>query len=192
MLSKAHLTSHSRMSGSNTVLNQLAWTTRDKLAAPNFAFIGLLQWRALHNRGNVKQRRKKSTIMIGFGCKKSEVTQLCLTLCDSMDCSLPGSSVHGILQARTLGCHALLQGIFPTQGWNWHLWGLLHWQVLPLASPGKPLNDYMVISNSLYLNLCLNSWYALHGLIRSDQRSDIVGGWVMDHYPVTGCLLSKF
>ena len=28
--------------------------------------------------------------------------QSCLTLCDSMDCSLPGSSVHGILQARIL------------------------------------------------------------------------------------------
>ena len=30
------------------------------------------------------------------------VTQSCLTLCDPMDCSLPGSSVYGILQARTL------------------------------------------------------------------------------------------
>ena len=30
------------------------------------------------------------------------VAQLCLTLCDPMDCSLPGSSVHGILQARIL------------------------------------------------------------------------------------------
>ena len=30
------------------------------------------------------------------------VTQLCLTLCDCMDCSPPGSSVHGILQARIL------------------------------------------------------------------------------------------
>ena len=30
------------------------------------------------------------------------VAQLCLSLCDSMDCSLPGSSVHGILQARIL------------------------------------------------------------------------------------------
>ena len=30
------------------------------------------------------------------------VAQLCLTLCDAMDCSLPGSSVHGILQARKL------------------------------------------------------------------------------------------
>ena len=32
----------------------------------------------------------------------SEVTQSCLTLCDPMDCSLPGSSVHGILQAKIL------------------------------------------------------------------------------------------
>ena len=30
------------------------------------------------------------------------VAQLCPTLCDLMDCSLPGSSVHGILQARIL------------------------------------------------------------------------------------------
>ena len=33
---------------------------------------------------------------------ESEVTQSCLTLCDPMDCSLPGSSVHRILQARVL------------------------------------------------------------------------------------------
>ena len=32
----------------------------------------------------------------------SEVTQSCPTLCDPMDCSLPGSSVRGILQARVL------------------------------------------------------------------------------------------
>ena len=37
-----------------------------------------------------------------------------------MDGSPPGSSVHGILQARTLesGCHLLLLGMFPTQGSN--------------------------------------------------------------------------
>ena len=33
---------------------------------------------------------------------ESEVTQLCLTLRDPMDCSLPGSSFHGIFQARVL------------------------------------------------------------------------------------------
>ena len=32
----------------------------------------------------------------------SEVAQLCPTLCDLVDCSPPGSSVHGILQARVL------------------------------------------------------------------------------------------
>ena len=34
--------------------------------------------------------------------KESEVSQSCLTLCNHMDCSPPGSSVHGILQARIL------------------------------------------------------------------------------------------
>ena len=33
---------------------------------------------------------------------KGKVAQSCLTLCDPLDCSPPGSSVHGILQARTL------------------------------------------------------------------------------------------
>ena len=33
---------------------------------------------------------------------KSEVAQSCLTLSDPMDCSLPGSSIHGIFQARVL------------------------------------------------------------------------------------------
>ena len=35
-------------------------------------------------------------------CLESEVAQSCLTLCDLMDCSLPGSSVHEIFQARVL------------------------------------------------------------------------------------------
>ena len=34
--------------------------------------------------------------------EESEVAQLWLTLCDPMDCSPPGSSIHGILQARIL------------------------------------------------------------------------------------------
>ena len=35
-------------------------------------------------------------------CMRAKLLQLCPTLCDPMDCSLPGSSVHGILQARVL------------------------------------------------------------------------------------------
>ena len=58
-----------------------------------------------------------------------------LTLYDSMDCSPPGSSVHGIFLDKNtrVGCHLLLQGIFPTQGSNpgiphcrWFLYDLIH------------------------------------------------------------------
>ena len=35
-------------------------------------------------------------------CMLAKLLQLCLTLGDPVDCSLPGSSVHGILQARIL------------------------------------------------------------------------------------------
>ena len=47
-----------------------------------------------------------------------KVTQLCPTLCNPMDCSLPGSSVHGITPGQNtgVGCHALLQGIIWMQG----------------------------------------------------------------------------
>ena len=38
---------------------------------------------------------------------KSEVAQSCLTLSDPMDCSLPGSSIHGIFQARVLEWDAI-------------------------------------------------------------------------------------
>ena len=54
-----------------------------------------------------------------------------------MDCSSPGSSIHGIFPSKNtgVGCHFLLQDIFLTQGWNSHL---LHWQVgsLPLLHLG--------------------------------------------------------
>ena len=39
---------------------------------------------------------------------KVSVIQSCLALCNPMDCSLPGSSVHGILQARILEWVAIL------------------------------------------------------------------------------------
>ena len=56
------------------------------------------------------------------------VAQSCPTPLDPMN-SLPGSSVHGILQSRVLewGSYAFFQGIFPTQGSNPHL---LHWWIL--------------------------------------------------------------
>ena len=69
---------------------------------------------------------------------ESEVTQSCLTLCHPMDCSLPGSSIHGILQARILEWVAISfsRGIFLTQGSNP---GLLHCRqtLYPLSHQGS-------------------------------------------------------
>ena len=47
------------------------------------------------------------------------VAQLYLTLCSPMDCSPPGSPIHGFFEENTgVGSLSLLQGIFPTQGLN--------------------------------------------------------------------------
>ena len=68
------------------------------------------------------------------------VTQSCLTLCKPMDCSPTGSSVHGDSLGKNTGVggHALLQGSFPTQGFNP---GLLHYgQILYcLRHQGSPI-----------------------------------------------------
>ena len=66
------------------------------------------------------------------------VTQLCSTLCDPMECSPPDSCPWDSPGKNTeVGCHDLLQGIFPAQGLNQHH---LHWQVdsLPLCHLGNP------------------------------------------------------
>ena len=100
--------------------------------------------------------KKKMYFHSGKGCYVR--AQSCPTVCNPMDCSLPGSSVHGIFQARStgVGYHFLLQGIFLTQGLNVPLLRLLLWQVdsLPLVPPGKPLRGdggphltYMALEN---------------------------------------------
>ena len=60
---------------------------------------------------------KAATMMSCFSCS---VIQLRPALCDPMDCSLPGSSIHWIFQAKYtgVGCHFPLQEIFLTQGSN--------------------------------------------------------------------------
>ena len=64
-------------------------------------------------------------------------------LCDPMDCSPPGSSVHGIFQARMVEWVAMpsSRGSSWPRGWTHISSCLLQWQVgsLPLAPPGKPI-----------------------------------------------------
>ena len=60
------------------------------------------------------------------------VTQWCPNLCDPMDYSPPGSSVHEIFLGRITGvdCHFLLQGVFTIQGSNPRLLHFLHYRCI--------------------------------------------------------------
>ena len=60
---------------------------------------------------------------------ESEVSQWCPTLRDPMDCSLPGSSVHGIFQARGLEVGAIAFSAIPGWGTN-----------IPTCHVGPPIN----------------------------------------------------
>ena len=78
----------------------------------------------------------------------SLVSQSCLTLCNPMDSSLPGSSVHGDSPGKNpgVGSHSLLRRIFPTQGSNP---GLRHcrWLLYCLSNQGNP---YIHIHKFIY------------------------------------------
>ena len=70
---------------------------------------------------------------------RAKLLQLYLALCDPIDCSLPGSSVHGDSPGKTngVGGCALLQGIFPTQGSNRRLLRLCNGRWILHHSPQR-------------------------------------------------------
>ena len=75
----------------------------------------------------------------------TKLLQSCPTLCNPMDCSPPGSSVHRILQARILEWVAMPSSWGSSQPKDQtRVSCLLHWQAgsLPLAPPGKPLSGH--------------------------------------------------
>jgi len=78
-----------------------------------------------------------------------------------MDCSPPDSFVHEDFPGENtgVGCHFLLQGIFPTQRSNLHLLRLLHWQAgsLPLAPLGDCIKKKMFLL--VYMTAFLNFWF---------------------------------
>ena len=78
------------------------------------------------------------------------VIQSCLTWCNPKDCGWPNSSVRGDSPGKNIGvgCHALLQRIFPTQGSNPGL--PHHRQIVCLLSYQVLLFSLSVISDSLY------------------------------------------
>ena len=93
------------------------------------------------------------------------VTQSCPTLCNPMDCSPPGSSVHGDSPGKNtgMGCHALLQGIFQTQGLNQ---GFLHCRQI-LQPLWKWKWSRLVVSDCLRPMDCSPPSSSVHGILQA-------------------------
>ena len=117
---------------SQTQLSDFHFTSQGNIAGPLGEPQG--QWFAVHFRDR-KSSQKRLWPLEGVSARGSEHShhylsnssalhakslQSCLTLCGPMNCSSPGSSVHGILQARILGWVAISfsRGILPIQGSN--------------------------------------------------------------------------
>ena len=93
---------------------------------------------------------------------ESEVPQLCPTLCDPMDCSLPGSSARGIFQARVLEWVAIA---FSNGGMAKHLW-------IPLSKKKKKSKGrykqagtlFRVPKSALISYCCITNYHKLSNL----------------------------
>ena len=73
-------------------------------------------------------RASEHELPILLACCWCLITKQCLTLCDTMGCNPPGSSVHSPVKNTGVGCHFFIQGIFLTQGSNLCLLCLCHWR----------------------------------------------------------------
>ena len=84
-------------------------------------------------------RRFSINLIVDYNSNKCEcsVAQSCPILCDPMDCSLPGSSVHGVFQARILEWVSISssRGSSPPRDWIWS--PTLQVDSLPSEPPGK-------------------------------------------------------
>ena len=127
--------------------------------------------------------------MTDLGCSRFRLFALsCLALCDPMDCSLPGSSVHKIFQARILEWVAFSSSRRSSQpGDQIHISYISHqWQEdsLPLTLPGKPL---MTDLWQAYLSSVIHFFRSLSCFIfgivfkRKNHRND--------HWNIYFCLL---
>ena len=76
----------------------------------------------------LKNTNSKHNLVDDYRMCHAQPLQSCLTLCNAMESSPPGSSVHGDSPGKNtgVGCHVFLQGIFPTQESNPCLLSLLH------------------------------------------------------------------
>ena len=116
----------------------------------------LIHWRNAQQRGTLDGMAPKglserivfSLELIGHACLHVNLFQSRLTLCNPMDCSPPGSSVHGILQARILAW--VVMPSFRGSSWPRDQSSISYVSCIgrKIAPPGKPLE--LILSSQIY------------------------------------------
>ena len=103
--------------------------------------------------------------LLSTSCMSAKLPQSPPTLCDPMaDCSLPGSSVHGIIQARILDWFAMLSSRGSSLPRGWTQVSCIAVDSLPSEPPGKPKNTgvgSLSLLQRIFLTQELN-WGLLH------------------------------
>ena len=99
---------------------------------------------------------------------KVKDAQWCLTLCDPMDCRLPGSSVHGIFQARILEWVAISFSRRSSQG---------DWTQVSCIAGG-----FFTVCDTSIHNYCV---HLLYMCIIKDHSTGFPGGWLVKNPPVS-------
>ena len=121
---------------------------------------------------------------------ESELAQSCPTPSDPMDCSLPGSSVHGILQARILQWVVIPFSRGSSQPRDRKLRSsALQVASLPSEPPGKPLKE-RIISNLCTHFLCFLTSRTEKDSSFSQRKSDLIFG--MRENTVLSCPPTSF
>ena len=117
------------------VSQQCEWPSCHATGPYNWGMVKIVKFYVLYSHSETKTKKnphirifnRYHKVVKGFtdGFMLCLVTQSCMTLCDPVNCSPPVSSLHGNSPGKNtgVGCHALLEEIFPTQGSNP---GLLH------------------------------------------------------------------
>ena len=114
------------------------------------------------------------------------VTQLYPILCDPMDCSLPGSSIHGISQAGMVEWIAISFSKVSSQPRNWTQVSCIAGALYHLSHQGSPLvitkcRYFPICWYSIYISLCLNCIFMFH-------LNDLLCSWCF-YYKLTWSLV---
>ena len=163
-----------------------------KSTRSNFSGLGLI-WNLCNNDG-IFRRKNQGTVSLLLVllcvCVRAKLLQSCPTLGDPMDCNPPGSSVHGILQAKILERVALPSSRASSQPRDQtRVLRLLHWQEGSLAqspsgkptvllySPPKPILNHFLVISALDSGLCWCGFFWLPILLHSFNVCDFL------HFP---------